>query len=166
MASSATLGAVLFAVFVGLQLVNGTGNAKQGSRICKPQPYGATLGERSTCPFIVTEDKDFKRVPGIIYHFSCNCPTSRCSDREDYRCVQVRRSLQVQVQKFTSVKTILLNRVVQVNASCVCAVSKTKGPQQFNDRPLDENKRKKLPGPVEGVTHIHVNDTADESDEL
>lgn len=131
-----------------------------------PQPYGDTLGERSTCPFIVTEDKDFKRVPGIIYHFSCNCPTSRCSDREDYRCVQVRRPLQVQVQKFTSVKAILLKRVVQVNASCVCATSKTGEPVALGDRPLDENKHKKLPRPVEGVTHIHVNDTVNESDEL
>lgn len=165
-ASSATLGAVLFAVLVGLQFVYGTVNAKQGSRTCKPQPSGDTLGERSTCPFIVTEDKDFKRVPATIYHFSCNCPTSRCTDRDDYRCVQVRKLLQVSVQRFNPVKTIVQKKVVQVNASCVCATSKTEGPVELADRPLDDNKDKKPPLPVEGVTHIRVNGTVDEYDEL
>ncbi|KAH7975653.1 hypothetical protein HPB52_004038 [Rhipicephalus sanguineus] len=166
MASSATLAAFLFAVLFGQQFVSGTGNANEGASICEPRPSGSTLGERSTCPFTVTEDKVFKRVPATIYHFSCNCPTNRCSDRDDYRCVQVRKALEVSVERFSTVKTVVQKKVVQVNASCVCATSKTGVPVPLADRPLDENKDKKAPQDVEGITHIHVNDTVDEFDEL
>ncbi|KAL1433700.1 hypothetical protein MTO96_012237 [Rhipicephalus appendiculatus] len=127
MTSSARLAALLVAALVGRPLVFGTASAtaagpnNQVARFCKPHPNGKTIGERSTCTFTVTEDKDFNRVPAIIYHFSCNCPTGRCSDRDDYRCVQVRKPLEVQFSQFSSVRTILVKKVVEVNASCVCA---------------------------------------------
>lgn len=166
MALSATLAAFLFAVLFGQQFVSGTGNSNEGASICKPRPSGDTLGERSTCPFTVTEDKDFKRVPKIIYHFSCNCPTGLCSDLGDYRCVQVKKALDVSVERFSTVKTVIQKKVVQVNASCVCATTKVGVGVTPYRRTLDENKDKKPPRPGEDVTHIHVNDTVDEYDEL
>ncbi|KAL1433698.1 hypothetical protein MTO96_012235 [Rhipicephalus appendiculatus] len=170
MASTATVTALLFVVLFGEQLVSGNATApdrqKKTASICKPQPSGNTLGERSTCPFTVTEDKDFRRVPSVIYHFSCNCPASRCSDRDDYRCVQVKRPLEVQVQRFSTVKTMLQKKVVRVNASCVCATPKVQAGAPTQDRILDETGENKIPKDVEGVTKIRINDTADEFDEL
>ncbi|KAL1433701.1 hypothetical protein MTO96_012238 [Rhipicephalus appendiculatus] len=173
MTSSATLAALLVAALVGRPLVFGTVSAtaagpnNQVASICKPQPNGKTIGERSTCPFTVTEDNDFKRAPAIIYHFSCNCPTSRCSDREDYRCVQVRKPLEVQFSRYSSVRQVLVKKVVQVNASCVCATPVALGgASRRQDRILDETGKKKTPKDVEGVIKIHINDTVDDVEKL
>uniref|UniRef100_A0A6M2CGN3 Putative conserved secreted protein midgut overexpressed n=2 Tax=Rhipicephalus microplus TaxID=6941 RepID=A0A6M2CGN3_RHIMP len=163
MASSATLTVLLLGVLYGQRFASGTGNTNQGARICKPQPNGDTLGQRSTCPYVVIEDNDFRRVPAIIYHFSCNCPESRCSDQGDYRCVQVRKMLPVAFQRFNAGKTTFQKKVVNVNASCVCATPKAQA-LVTKDRILDETGKHKEPDGVEGVIRIHDNDPVDEHD--
>ncbi|KAL1433702.1 hypothetical protein MTO96_012239 [Rhipicephalus appendiculatus] len=156
---SPTLTTLLIIALFGQQLVSGTGSANaadpynQSGTICKPRPNDDTIGERSTCPFTITEDCDPKRIPSIIYHFSCNSPTSRCTNRGDYRCVQIKRMLQVAyrisntVQGFYT-KTATLQEdtkiqgfdeetassPVEVNASCVCATSRSELGDPGTDR--------------------------------
>ncbi|KAH6920108.1 hypothetical protein HPB50_028904 [Hyalomma asiaticum] len=165
MASSTSFALLLFLLRCAHRVVPATEHASAadakgnefGSK-CVPRPSGKTLGERSTCPFTVIEDNNFRRVPPIIYHFNCHCPTTRCSELNDYRCVQVKKLLNVSFQGWNAKATT--TKVVSVNASCVCATAKSVT-SPYTDRILDETKRKKVPQQVKGVTAIRANESAD-----
>uniref|UniRef100_A0A6M2CKR9 Putative conserved secreted protein n=1 Tax=Rhipicephalus microplus TaxID=6941 RepID=A0A6M2CKR9_RHIMP len=152
-------------VFGAVKNANTTDPLKKTTMICKPRPHGDTLGARSTCPFTVTEDNDFRRVPVIIYHFNCDCPSSRCSDDESYRCVQVRKPLQVLLAVFNTKKTLFQKKVIQYNASCVCAVPVSKKPfllHRLGAESLDKNSDQKVPQLDEGVIKIHANESVEQ----
>ncbi|KAL1433703.1 hypothetical protein MTO96_012240 [Rhipicephalus appendiculatus] len=80
MTSSTTLTVLLFFALVGLQVFSAALNWRtagpdwKSARICTPRPHGDTLGERSTCPFTVTEDNDFKRIPPDIIPLQLQLP--------------------------------------------------------------------------------------------
>ncbi|KAH6922734.1 hypothetical protein HPB50_018350 [Hyalomma asiaticum] len=144
---SPTLTTILFIVLSGHRVISTTENpgeiSNSSAKICKPRPTVQFLGGRSTCTFTVKEDIDFRRVPKKLRHFSCNCPTSRCSDLDDYHCVQVKETLQVSIQGFNRRPTL---KSVTVNASCVCAAPWSQQSASLSDRPLDEKGiKKKVP---------------------
>lgn len=152
---SPTLRTILFIVLSGHRVITNEDPgdpSNKSAKICKPRPTVQFLGGRSICTFTMKEDIDFRRVPKKIRHYSCNCPSSRCSDLDDYRCVQVRETLQVSVQGFNARTTL---KSVTVNTSCVCAATWSQNSVTLSDRPLDEQRRKKkVPKDPEGITRL------------
>lgn len=161
---SPTLTAVVFSMLVGQQLFSafGNGNAagpkKKSARICEPQPTAKFVGNRSICTFTKKEDIKIDRIPKIIYHFNCNCPKNRCSERDDYRCFQVKVPMQVSVAAWNAKRKLT---TLYVNTSCVCATSLS---MQSNntERILDDNDKKKAWKDVNGTTRIDVDKTPDQ----
>lgn len=161
---SPTLTTIIFIVLSGHRVISTTENpgdiSNSSAKICEPKPTVQFLGARSICPFTVKEDIDFRRVPKKLRHFSCNCPSSRCRDLGDYRCVQVNETLQVSVQVFNGKTTL---KSVTVNTSCVCAATFSRTSATLSDRPLDEKRRKKkVPKDPEGVIRIAFNESTDQ----
>lgn len=161
---SPTLTAVLFSVLVGQQLffASGNGNAadpdKKSASICEPQPTAEFVGNRSTCPFTMKVDIKIDRIPKKIYHFNCNCPGRRCSDHDDYRCLQVKVPMQVSVAGWNAKRKLTF---LDVNTSCVCAASKSKRPDT-TVRILDDKDKRKVSKRVNGTTIIDVDETPDQ----
>ncbi|KAH8030115.1 hypothetical protein HPB51_006547 [Rhipicephalus microplus] len=160
------LAAVLFSALVGQHVFSASGNNKKtadsyktSARTCRPNLKADYVGNRSICTFTRKEDSKVGRVPEKIYHLNCNCPVSRCSDRDDYRCVQVKEKMQVSFPIRNS--HLVSKKYVTVNSSCVCAASKGTIAVLNDDRPLDENGNKEILKEVNGTIKIKVDETPD-----
>lgn len=113
------------------------------SGICAPQPQSFVVGSRATCTFTKVVDIDSHRIPPAIPSVRCKCPGSRCSSRGDFRCVEVKDSLQVSYRSSKS-PTELVNKTIDVTTSCVCAMSqsmtaKSTGVLRTESGPIGEN---------------------------
>lgn len=112
---------------------------KEPTGICAPQPESFGIGGRATCTFKKVVDIDSQRIPPAIPSVQCKCPGSLCSSLGDYRCVEVRDSLQVSYRSPRSPAS-LVNKTLDVTTSCVCAATRSAGAKDdgvsrgFNDQ--------------------------------
>lgn len=113
-------------LLVFVVLVPGSESAvfKESTGICAPQPESFGIGGRATCTFRKVVDIDSHRIPPAIPSVRCKCPGSLCSSLGDYRCVEVKDSLQVSYRSPTSPAS-LVNKTLEVTTSCVCAASRS-----------------------------------------
>lgn len=110
--------------FVGLVGLVETAVFKGSTGICAPQPESFGIGSRATCTFRKIVDIDSQRIPPAIPSVRCKCPGSLCSSLGDYRCVEVKDSLQVSYRNPTSPAS-LVNKTLEVTTSCVCATTRS-----------------------------------------
>ncbi|XP_065305698.2 interleukin cytokine-related protein 17.1-like [Dermacentor albipictus] len=94
----------------------------QGS--CDPNGVSEAIGDRSTCTFSTTLDRDPNRVPPELPVVKCRCLDNTCSVAGDFRCHEVTHNMTVAYRVPGS--STLRNKVIQVTTACVCAVAKTR----------------------------------------
>ncbi|XP_075526360.1 uncharacterized protein LOC142558087 [Dermacentor variabilis] len=62
---------------------------------CYPDPLSFRLEDRASCPFTRTENMQASRIPAVVPTVTCNCPGRQCSRVGDFRCQEIRETLQV-----------------------------------------------------------------------
>lgn len=88
--------------------------------MCDPDPGFEEMGRRSTCTYVVHEDRKENRHPASVFHYNCICPNHPCREGGDYRCRHVRISIPVYFNNDPSTRTL-----ISVNNSCVCAAPRS-----------------------------------------
>lgn len=90
---------------------------------CKPKPESPDVGHRSTCTFKRTVDRDPNRIPPELPMYRCACPDKLCKRSGDYRCLEVKETIEV---AYTVNGTRELRRsTMEVTVACVCATSRS-----------------------------------------
>lgn len=106
---------------------------------CSPRPEASSVGERATCPFAMAVDVDPTRIPSELPVVKCNCPDSLCSTVGDYRCTEVRNTIQV-AYRDGSDGSKLRNGTVNLATACVCVVGRSASANTGGVRTQDVNR--------------------------
>lgn len=83
------------------------------------------VGARSTCPFLQELDVDPTRIPAELPKVKCKCPSSLCSMKGDFRCLEVESTFHVVYRRKSGIRWTLTNETLKLPTSCVCATSFT-----------------------------------------
>ncbi|KAL1471342.1 hypothetical protein MTO96_023721 [Rhipicephalus appendiculatus] len=105
-----------------------TASQDPASGRCVPRPESYSVENRATCTFTRVVDIDSRRIPSEIASVKCKCPGSICSDRGDFRCLEVKQTVKVSYPRngaCGSRSAVLVNKTVEVTTACVCALSRT-----------------------------------------
>ncbi|KAH7975495.1 hypothetical protein HPB52_002126 [Rhipicephalus sanguineus] len=109
---------------------------------CEPNETSEDIGDRSTCTFTTTFDRDATRVPPELPVVRCRCPDGRCGGDGDFRCHEVTHNVTVAYRVPGS--STLRNKVIRLTTACVCAIGKSQEASDGLVRPANL-PRKELP---------------------
>uniref|UniRef100_A0A4D5RTP4 Putative interleukin-17 n=1 Tax=Ixodes scapularis TaxID=6945 RepID=A0A4D5RTP4_IXOSC len=112
---------------------------KTSSKDCDVAPYSDNVGDRATCTFTRSVDRDPDRIPSEIPNVKCKCLDSLCSKLGDYRCLEVKETLMVAYRKQDSAK--LVNGTAEVTTACVCVMSRSALASGGGTRTADVDKK-------------------------
>nr|XP_054925122.1 uncharacterized protein LOC129384056 [Dermacentor andersoni] len=95
-ASAASVTVLLLALCGGTDaMFSGSSFARRRLQRCAPDPRSFRLEDRASCPFRRSTNTQAGRIPAVVPTVMCNCPGSQCSMFGDFRCQEIRESLQV-----------------------------------------------------------------------
>lgn len=95
----------------------GSLNLSLRERGCLPVLSSPAVQDRATCPFRFISSFDKYRIPGLITAVHCMCEGSRCSSRKGFRCVQIRKPVNM-MRRLGRAYTEVLE---ELPMACVCA---------------------------------------------
>lgn len=91
---------------------------------CEADPTARNIGDRATCTYTRSVDRDDSRIPPEIPMVKCRCRDSLCRDLGDFRCKEVREKILVAYRKGAG-SLEYQNKTFEVTTACVCAANRS-----------------------------------------
>lgn len=119
---------------------------------CLPDATSPSIGDRAVCTFSRIIDHDPNRIPRDVAFVRCRCPGVLCNSVGDFRCQEVRDTLQVAYRQDNGV---LKNGTLEISVSCVCVTARSMASHTATLTPDDSAKDlHKAAQPTQGGTHL------------